>query len=205
MFNPYKRENTIGGSPLDGFELRCHRSVSSSLISPYRPEISGASKYISFQERKAYLCYTIIFSQSMGVLKIISNLVAATPIIVPRRKANPPSDETYMSAAIRRAATSSRNVRAYQTDELEHLYKELLTKRQLKNVEKPLTKVVFFSPRSHRVGMYKTAPSPPPSRKSTPIKNGKLTVLNIERPSSKGNNTINTKLRHVLWYYCSPC
>ena len=41
-------------------------------------------------------------------------------------------------------------------------------------------------------------PTTSPSRKSTPVKNGKLTVLNIERPNSKGTKTMNTKIRHVF-------
>jgi len=56
-------------------------------------------------------------------------LVTATPLVEPKKKAQSWSEENYMSAALRRAATSNRNIRAYQTEELENLYKELLSKR----------------------------------------------------------------------------
>jgi len=146
-----QRENTIT-SPLDGFELKCNKQTSSSVVPPSRPELSRA--------------------------------ITATPIVESKHKAKSPDDESFMSAALRRAATSSRNVRIYQSGELENLYKELLHQRSTGYTTTRMTKR-SLSP----IG------SSLPSRKSTPVKPGKVSVLTIERPSPKRNNVIQTKLR----------
>jgi len=106
--------------------------------------------------------------------------VSATPIIEAKKideSRDRTQEDNFVSSAVRRATASSRKVRLYQTDELENLYRELTNQ----------------SPKRHRSGMMKSIPPSPvqlgQSKRPESSPMGKLSVLNIERPSSKDRNT----------------
>ena len=131
-------------------------------------------------------------------------------------KAAGTSSEGFISSASRRAAASGRAYRAYQTKDVDQLYRELLHKRyferpytyELKGNTLSPTKAeptIGTSTNQSRPGTAKSSrvtptisESPRYSRRSSPVTRGKISVFNIRRPDHTAAKTERIRLVHII-------